>query len=325
MPATDALEIIEQAQIPTWFGVGGRADRLARPRTLEQLRACLAIDPDLCVLGDGANLLVADEGVRELVVALDAGEFAAVAERQPTPAEGALRPGSVLLSAGAGVKLPRLITDTVRAGLAGLEGLGGIPASVGGAVMMNAGGQFGQTGDAVFAVHALDRSGRPRSFQRAQITFDYRRTLLGTDGPRGPAGAEQGLVVTRVDFRLRRAEPGPLRDKLKQVMDYKKQTQPMGERSAGCAFKNPVLAADLPGIAVAGSKVSAGLLIDRAGAKGLRIGGAQVSSVHANFITADANARAADVLAVMRAVRDKVRAAFGLTLEPEVKIWGASL
>jgi UDP-N-acetylmuramate dehydrogenase len=312
--ASDSVVINPQAPIANWFGVGGRADRLARPETLEQLRQCLELDPTLRVLGDGANLLVADEGVRELVVSLAQGVFSAFSIGSPD------QRGMVTVSAGAGVNLPKLINETARQGLTGLENLAGIPASVGGAVMMNAGGKYGSTGDYIATIHALDRATRQEiTLKRAQVEFGYRHCSL----------TRMNLVLTRVDFRLRVADAATVREKLKEVMAYKKTTQPMAERSAGCCFKNPTLTQDLPGIATTGTRVSAGMLIDQAGCKGLTIGSATVSDRHANFITVRegtaSGAKAADVLAVMREVRRRVHAKFGVTLEPEVVIWGATL
>ncbi|MBA4028330.1 MAG: UDP-N-acetylenolpyruvoylglucosamine reductase [Planctomyces sp.] len=307
------------APIPTWFGVGGGADLLARPESLDQLCACLESDRRAKVLGDGANLLVADAGVRGMVVSLDHECFSAWHQTAQSPTH-------VTIRAGAGVRLPRLITETVRAGLGGLEGLAGVPASVGGAVMMNAGGAMGQTGDAVSAVGVLTRDGATHTLLRNTIAFEYRRTTLFAD-PRRPAPAPElgPPVVLWAEFKLKKTDAGTLRQRLKRVMAAKAATQPMGERSAGCAFKNPVLRADLPGMGVAGSTLSAGMLIDRAGCKGLRVGGAEVSARHANFVTAQPGALAADVIELLRQVRQRVDGAFGVRLEPEVVIWGDAL
>lgn len=310
-PAHAPLVIERDAPIPTWFGIGGRADRLARPTTLDQLAECLRLDPALRVLGDGANLLVDDDGVSELVVALSGPMFRGWTF------------DAALLRAGAGAALPRLINESVRRGLGGLESLGGIPASVGGAVVMNAGGAFGQIADVVARVRALDRSGNPLTLDRHQIAFDYRRSGLSN------------LIITEVEFALSPADPAALRERHLEVMAYKKKSQPMADKSAGCVFKNPTLADDLviespsppPDDAKphelyrAGSRVSAGLLIDRAGLKGLRVGGASVSTRHANFIVTDPGARARDVIELMDRVVLGVFARFGVTLQPEVVIW----
>lgn len=310
---TTTLDILHDQPIPTWFGVGGKARRLAKPGSVDELRECLRLDPNLRILGDGANLLVADEGVQELVVSLGQGVFT----RWSVHDAG----HHVIVKAGAGVNLPKLINECVRQGLTGLEGLGGIPASIGGAVVMNAGGAFAEIGPVVYAVRGLMRDGAERAFTRTQMHFAYRHTLLGTDTPRGPAGAVRDFVITEVDLRLKHGDPVALRAKLKEVMEYKKKTQPLAEHSAGCVFKNPILADDLPDIGVTGQKVSAGMLIDRAGCKGAKVGGAEVSAAHGNFITAKPYAKAADVIELISQVQARVKAAFGVELQTEVVIW----
>ncbi len=303
MSAVAAIPIERDAPIPTWFGVGGRADRLARPRTTDELRACLAIDPALRVLGDGANLLVDDDGVAELVVVLDAPTFRAVEQTGERIGE------AVVVRAGAGANLPRLINEFVRIGLAGLESLGGIPASVGGALVMNAGGAFGQIADAVASVHALDREGREITLERADIDFGYRRSGLN------------GLLLTACDFALRPAETKALRARHLEVMEYKKRTQPLADHSAGCCFKNPTLDRALEGIGSSGERVSAGMLIDRAGCKGLAVGSARVSDRHANFLVPGRDGCARDLIALMELVESRVFEAFGVRLEREVVVW----
>lgn len=299
MPDSLALQIERDAPIPTWFGVGGRADRLVRVSSVDDVRACLEIDPALRVLGDGANLLVADEGVGELVISM------ATPEMSGFEIDGAT--GRVVAMGGA--SLARLVTSTVRAGLAGLEGLGGIPATIGGAVIMNAGGAFGQVADVVERVHGLDRQGREVVLDRDEIAFGYRRSGL------------RGIVVTRVDLRLERGDPMALRERLKETMAYKKGSQPMAAKSAGCVFKNPTLERDVDGVGRAGERVGAGLVIDRAGCKGMAVGGASVSERHANFIVTAPGARANDVLALIERVRGRVAERFGVRLETEVVIW----
>lgn len=293
------LNFEHDVEIPTWFGIGGRAERFARPQNIEQLRECIRRDPALRVLGDGANLLVDDSGVSELVVSLAARPLAAATFDRAG--------GRVVAMAGA--NLPKLITESVRQGLAGIEGLGGIPASIGGAVIMNAGGAFGQIADVVTRVHAIDREGRELTLERDEIDFRYRHSGL------------ERLIVTAVELELREEDPVALRSRLKEVMEYKKGSQPMADRSAGCVWKNPTLTADLPNIGPKGERVSAGMLIDRAGGKGTRVRGASVSPRHANFVVTEPEARARDVIELMAQTRVRVYEAFGVRLEPEVVIW----
>jgi len=296
---TPSVEIVTDAPISTWFGVGGCADRLARPKTLDELLECVRIDPDLRVLGDGANLLVDDAGVAALVVELSGGLFKEVTFDEAS--------GRVV--AGAGARLPQLINECVRRGLGGLETLAGIPASVGGAVIMNAGGAFGQTCNAVERVHAFDRAGREHSYERSQIDFDYRQSRLNH------------LILTTVEFSLTPGDPAALRDELKRCMEYKKKTQPLASDSAGCVFKNPTLRDAIEGVGEAGERVSAGKLIDLAGLKGERVGGARVSEQHANFIVTDDGAMARDVIDLLCVITDRVHARFGVHLEREMVIW----
>ncbi len=295
----DVKRVEEGAPIPNWFNVGGRADRLVRPESVDELRVCLRMDSSLRVLGDGANILVDDAGVGELVVVLDREQF--------TQIQADARTGRVV--AGAGAKLPRVINETTRAGLAGLEILGGIPATVGGAAVMNAGGKFGEIGPTIRAVHAVDRSGKARTLSARECAFAYRSSALAS------------LIVTAVEFELTPSDQAPVRARLAEVMAYKKQSQPMADNSAGCCFKNPTLVRAIDQVGDVGQRVSAGLLIDRAGCKGLTIGGARVSERHANFFVTRAGCRARDIMDLIADVQRRVFDAFGVRLETEVVIW----
>ena len=295
------LEILEGAPIPTWFAVGGVADRLCRPSDASGVSRCVRAmapgDGPIRVLGDGANLLVDDAGVDGLVL-----DTAGLDTVEIDPVNGFVR-------AGAGVKLPKLITRTARLGLAGLEVLAGIPASVGGAAVMNAGGKFGSIADVISAVEVVrDDDGTVARVGRDSIGYGYRRS--------GLAG-----VVVAVEFQLEPGDPVPIRDRLKSCMEYKKASQPMSADSAGCCFKNPVVPDSIDGVAEAGTRVSAGLLLDRAGCKGLRVGGAGVSEAHANFLVTDAGACARDVVGLMERVAARVYEAYGVMLEREVVVW----
>lgn len=297
MPETVALDIEHDAPIDTWFGIGGRADRLARPSSIEELGQCIALDANLKVFGEGANLLVADGGVRALVVSLAKMNAVSIG------ADGFVR-------AQAGADLMRLINGTVRAGLAGLHTLTGVPASIGGAIAMNAGGAFGNTFDHLREITTMDRAGVVRTEPASAFEATYRDGGLG------------GRIVVEAVFELEPEEPMVLRERVKDIMAQKKASQPMAADSAGCVFKNPTLAEDIEGVGKTGQRVSAGMLIDRAGCKGLAAGGARVSERHANFVVVDkATASAADVIELIEAVRQRVHGAFGVKLATEVVVW----
>jgi UDP-N-acetylmuramate dehydrogenase len=282
----------------TWYGIGGRADLLVRPRGVEALttllRRCNRSGTALRVLGSGANLLVADEGVDGIVVKLDAPAFAAV-RYNPEGDVHAMR-------AMAGADLARVIMDTARRGLEGLSHLAGIPATIGGAVRMNAGGAFGDIGSAVRSVTCLSSAGEQVTYAAPELRFDYRSTNIPDP------------VILWAVLGLAPGDPVALRARVKEVFAFKKSTQPLADHSAGCAFKNPW-------DPTLERRVPAGRLIDEAGLKGLTIGGAAVSRHHANFIVVQPGATAADVLALMDEVRRRVFDHAGLELEREVVVW----
>lgn len=281
----------------TWFGIGGRADVLVHPQddaalsTL--LHRCHQGGIPVHVLGSGANLLVADEGVDGVVIKLDEPSFRAVRSN----AEGVIG----TLRVGAGADLAKLVQDCARRGLEGLSPMAGIPASVGGAVRMNAGGRYGAIGDVVHGVCMLLPDGSRVVYPREQLRFDYRESSL-------PTG-----VILWATFSLTEEDPVRVRDRVKEIFNYKKSTQPLADHSAGCMFRNP--------IGPDGMRVSAGLLIDRAGLKGERIGGAAVSDRHGNFITVAPGTRSADIEALVQRIRARVRDACGIELDTEVVFW----
>lgn len=282
----------------TWYGVGGRADVLLRPRTVDALatlvKRCHRSGEPLRVVGRGANLLVADEGVGGVVVRLDAPAFRRV--------EFEAAPDGTLLRAMAGADLAKTLNDATRRGLAGLQHLAGIPSTVGGAVRMNAGGRYGNTADTLREVTVVTREGDVVTRPRESIEFGYRTTSL--DDP----------IILEAVFRLTPEDPVALRAKVMEIFNYKKSTQPLAEHSAGCAFKNPWDPSTE-------RRVSAGQLIDRAGLKGTRVGGAYVSERHANFIAAEAGAKADHVIELLEIVRRRVFEETGLSLENEVVVW----
>ncbi len=297
-PALEAvLSQHEPLAAHTWFGLGGPARWMARPQDIEQLaeltRRCVRAGLPLRVLGQGANLLVGDDGVDGLVVRLDRPVFKRIEWPAPEGPQGE----EVTVRAAAGADLGRLTLEAVRRGLAGLECMAGIPGTVGGAVRMNAGGRFGQISDVIRSVRVMHRDGRQGVVPREEAGFAYRRSGLGD------------VLILEAELALRRDDPRRLHERYRAVWEVKRRTQPLRENSAGCVFKNP------PGH-------SAGALIDRAGLKGRKVGGACVAREHANFIVAREGATASDVLELIGQIRDEVSDRFGVDLELEIELWG---
>ncbi len=283
----------------TWFNLGGRAEFLVEPTTEGQLasiiRQCRDTNTPTRILGFGANVLVPDEGVRGVVVRLTAPAFthiefeAAIASAPDS--------GSHRVTAGGGADLAKLTQACVRRGLGGLEQIAGIPGTVGGGIVMNCGGRFGDISTAVAKVRLINDEGEVRAVARDALAFGYRRSGLGDD-----------WVLDAV-FQLQETDRDELERRFREIWQFKQQSQPaMADHSAGCIFKNP-------------DGESAGRLIDSAGLKGFRIGSAFVSDRHANFVLADAGGRTADVVSVINAVQDRVQQDSGISLEPEVRIW----
>jgi len=281
----------------TWYGVGGPAPILAHPSSVQQLSAlakrCREAAVRVFVLGSGANLLVADEGVQGVVVKLD------------DPAFRQLRIENHTVIVGAGYDLARLVLDTApRAGLSGLECLAGIPATVGGAIRMNAGGAFGDIGRSVKRIQVMDHAGQVYYRDREDLVFSYRKTNI------------VARYILEAELELTPDDPDALRQRVKEVFLYKKNSQPLADHSAGCAFKNPTAPPDAPH-----GRLSAGRLIEQAGLKGYRIGGAEVSQQHANFIIAHDPCTAADILQLLEHIQHTVHERCQVDLEQELIVW----
>ncbi|MCE9618794.1 MAG: UDP-N-acetylmuramate dehydrogenase [Planctomycetes bacterium] len=302
---TEGLDAIVEPDAPlaghTWFGVGGRADLLVRPRSeaslKELLRRCHDSNLPLRVLGSGANLLVLEEGVDGVVVKLDQPAFT----QWTLNADG----NANMVMAPAGVDVSKLMNACVKAGLDGLCPMWGIPASMGGATRMNAGGKFGCIGDAIHSVATMNERGEVRVHPHRAIQFSYRHSSL-----------PQELILWSL-LQLTPGDPDELRKKVVEISHYKKNSQPLADNSAGCLFRNP-LAED-------GTRTSAGKLIDLAGLKGFAHGSAFVSPEHANFICVNKGGLAGDVFELARIVQQKVRQRHGVEIEMEVAVWGRSI
>jgi UDP-N-acetylmuramate dehydrogenase len=275
----------------TWLGIGGPAQYFAEPRTFEELgevvRRCRQDGVPVRVMGGGANLLVDDAGVKGVVVRLGREQFAEVA-----PCDAGLR-------VGAGADMGKLVLRCVRDGRSGLEGLTGVPGSVGGCIHMNAGGAFGNIGSVVESVTLMSEDGEIFQRQREDLVFGYRETNISAP------------FVLGAELRLAEDDPHRILKQVKQIWIHKKNTQPLGVRSAGCIFRNPV-EPNVP---------SAGALIDKSGLKGRRIGEAYVSQKHANFILADAGAKASDILKLISLIQETVYKNFKVYLQLEIEIW----
>ncbi len=274
----------------TSFGIGGPARYFAEPRDLESFAQAFARGREaglpIRILGRGSNILVTDEPHPWLVVS--------------TRFLGDLRRIGNCIEAGSGIFLPRLVATAETWGLGGLEPLAGIPGSVGGAVAMNAGGRYGRLSDRLVGAMVVSPGGAPRWADPAELGLDYRYSIV----------PKTGLLVLSATLQLDKAARGDIRKRRLDIVAEKTASQPMDARSAGCVFKNPTP----PG-------KSAGWLIDQAGLKGTRVGGAVVSEKHANFIVNDANATAREVLQLIDTIVRRVHDTFGVLLRLEIEVW----
>lgn len=277
----------------TTFRVGGPAACLARPRSESALLALLERVREnsvpYVVLGGGSNVIVTDGPIPALVIQL----IHVAAGLAFSKGRSSSRP---LVVVGAGVPISRLLRFCVRNELGGLECLVGIPGSVGGAVVMNAGTAEGTIAETLEWLDALDGAGQRQLVFKADLPAGYRCMGLSED-----------WLILGGAFRLRVSSGRSLKREMRSLMVRRKATQPLGWPSAGCVFKNPV-------------EAPAGALIERAGLKGFRMGNAQVSDKHANWIINLGSARARDILALISLVENEVFGKFGVRLEREIRI-----
>ncbi len=271
------------------FRIGGPADILLLPRTLGDLETTVAWlyreGVPFIVLGRGSNVLIADRGVRGAVLKTGRGQEA-------------VRYDGARVTAECGASLPHLSRKASARGLAGLEFAAGIPGSVGGAVVMNAGAHGCAIADVTEQVRVLTPAGQAR-WSALDLAFGYRQSRL----------QHEPGVVLEATLALRPADARETVARLERWLRTRSETQPLGPPSSGCIFRNP-------------EGDHAGRLIDAAGAKGLRVGGAVVSDLHANYILNAGGATAADVIALMDLVRARVRDRCGQDLAAEIKMIG---
>jgi len=287
----------------TYFRVGGPADAFICPDNVEKLQEllCWAGDKRIphIVIGDGSNLLVRDKGIPGIVIVLT--ECLNEISRSGGNGE------SVLIKAMAGVRTQTLCRYAIEEGLSGINFALGIPGTVGGAIMMNAGTSSASISDVLDSVNIMLSTGTTLRIKREELDFSYRK--LSWDKNFTKSHREEPIIIDGC-FRLLQSDPVELKKEAGAVLKKRKDNQPTGTASAGCFFKNPP------------SGKTAGQLIDMAGLKGTRIGGAEVSAKHANFIVNMGTASASDILGLMQLIQETVFKKFNINLEPEVKIVG---
>lgn len=295
------LQFDEPMARHTTFKIGGPADALARPKDESQLRQLVqwAVENSIpyLVLGGGSNLLVRDGGIRGVVIRLDA--LAGTLQWRETPPQ-------VWVAAGAGVPTKRLCTLALKHGWEGMNFALGIPGSLGGAVLMNAGSAQGSMADVLTAVTVMTGAGETERIDRSRIQIHYR----GLRWPNHIQSVSGPAIVMTAEFGFTLADRDQVRRQAGRLMRARARKQPAWQPSAGCFFKNP--SAETP----------AGRLIDEAGLKGLRVGRAEVSPRHANFIVNRGGATAQDVLRLVERIQSKVENHCGIVLQPEVYIVG---
>ena len=273
----------------THFGIGGEATAYIEISTISELGALArfhkAWDVPVAVIGRGSNLLVSDTGFKGIGIRL-VGELAK------------LEVNGNIVSVGAGLALPALSKTMSQHGLSGVEFALGIPGTVGGALIMNAGAWGSSFGDVVTDVTVMDDTGEFITLTHDEAQFEYRHS-----------GLEPYFCVTGATLALESGDVDTITERMQSLFKQKVETQPFVEENAGCMFKNP------PGD-------SAGRLIDVSGLKGYRIGGAEVSTVHGNFILNIDSATAEDVLKLVAHIQQQVREKTGIALQTEVKRLG---
>lgn len=273
----------------TTFRVGGPADVLVQPDETALaaiLALCRRYHVSYSFIGNGSNLLVGDKGIRGVVIEM-------------TDPMGNIEVDGTKITAQAGAMLSKIANTAASNGLGGMEFVAGIPGSVGGAVVMNAGAYGGEMKDIIEKVYVLDENGAQLELDRDALDLGYRHSCI----------PEKKYIVTKVVLELVPHDEVEIRSKMKDLNEKRAEKQPLQYPSAGSTFKRP-------------EGYFAGKLIMDAGLRGYQVGGAQVSEKHCGFVINKGDATAADICQLMRDVSDKVQAQFGVVLEPEVKMIG---
>lgn len=286
----EKVRINEPMNRHTTFRIGGPADYFLLPSSSEEVKGILEICKEeslqYFILGNGSNLLVSDEGYRGVIIQLYRNY-------------GGLTVEGTEIRAGAGVLLSQIAATARNESLTGFEFAGGIPGTLGGAVVMNAGAYGGELKDVLKEAVVMDREGNIFTVPVEKLAMGYRTSLVKT----------AGYLVLEAVISLKKGSQEEIRDTMKDLTDRRISKQPLEYPSAGSTFKRP-------------EGYFAGKLIMDAGLRGYQVGDAQVSEKHCGFVINRGNATAADVLTLIENVREKVQEQFGVTLEPEVKFLG---
>lgn len=275
----------------TWFRVGGPAQVLFTPADEDDLAyflAHLASDIPVYVVGVGSNLIVRDGGMAGVVIRLAPRAF------------GAATASGDVVTAGAAALDKRVAEVAASANIGGLEFYSGIPGTIGGALRMNAGANGGETRDVLIEARGVGRDGTKHIFSNADMKFIYRNS-----------GVDPSIIFTSARFRGEIRDAEVIRARMAEVQTHRETAQPIREKTGGSTFKNP------PGH-------SAWKLVDAAGCRGLRVGGAEVSEMHCNFLINTGNATALDIETLGETVRERVKANSGIELHWEIKRIGSS-
>lgn len=283
----------------TSIRVGGPADALVYPKTIDELAAVITFSKKsnlpVFVLGAGSNLLVRDGGIRGVIINLSQGFSRMEVEGE--------RDGAVTVYAEAGVGLPRLVDFTAEEGLTGLEAVSGVPGNVGGGLVMNAGTHEGDLSQAVSSATFMDKEAKLVTWPKEKIRYEYRESHF-----------PKGAIILSGRFTLARMASELVRGKIQKHRAYRLETQPLNVPNLGSVFKNPE--------GPKKKKLFAARMVEEAGLKDVRVGGARISPKHANWIVNEGGATAKDVLALIGLMKDKVKEKFGIGLETEVRIVG---
>ena len=283
------LEILDNYPMRKYLyiKVGGEAKRLVYPQNmksfLELLRRCHETGEKVTVLGAGSNTIITEQGIDGVVIS--------------TRKLKEVRIEGTRVEAECGAMLSSIMNRSIRLGLTGFEFAAGIPGTVGGSIYMNAGANGGEIKDAVGEVHVW-HEGEEKELSREEINFEYRKSNL-----------PEGAIVTRAVFELRGGDRKKSEENIRQYLAYRNRTQPVKMANTGSVFKNP-------------PTVSAGELLEGLGFKGLCVGGAKFSEIHANFIVNFNKAKADDIIALIEEARGAALKKRNITLEPEVEIMG---